>query len=154
MSSSGSPGGAGEVGAPLPDHPDGPFVSDEGGGPMPPVVWDELPGEVRRAAERALELKAEEVTVLDVRGLSSATDFFVIASGRSDVQVRAIAEHVIDGAKSEGTRPEHVEGREQGRWVLIDYIDHVVHVFQPAVREFYQLETLWGDAASLVIDEA
>ena len=129
-------------------------MSGGSGGARPPLALEELPGEVRRAAERALERKAEDVTVLDVRGLSSATDFFVIATGRSDVQVRAIAEHVIDGAKSEGSRPAHVEGLDQGRWVLIDYIDHLVHVFQPAVRDLFQLETLWGDAASLTIDEA
>ena len=109
----------------------------------------DVPEPVRRAAARALERKADEVIVLDVRGISTATDFFLIASGRSDVQVKAIAEHVIDGAKAEGQRPEHVEGLDQGRWVLIDYIDYVVHVFHPAVREFYQLETLWGDAPIL-----
>ena len=110
---------------------------------------DDVPEPVRKAAARALERKADDVTVLDVRGISTATDFFLIASGRSDVQVKAIAEHVIDGAKSDGHRPEHVEGLDQGRWVLVDYIDHVVHVFHPAVREFYQLETLWGDAPVL-----
>ncbi len=106
----------------------------------------DIPEPVHQAAARAVERKAEDVTVLDVRGISTATDFFLIASGRSDVQVRAIAEHVIDGAKRGGHRPQHVEGLDQGRWVLIDFIDHVVHVFQPSVREFYQLETLWGDA--------
>lgn len=114
----------------------------------------DLPEDVRRAATRALERKAEDVTVLDVRGLSTATDYFLIASGRSDVQVKAIAESVIEGAKADGNRPEHVEGMDQGRWVLIDYIDHVVHVFLPAVRTFYQLEGLWGDAPLLVAPEA
>ena len=109
---------------------------------------------VRRAARYALERKAGEVTVLDLRHLSSATDFFVIATGRSDVQVRAIAEHVIDSAKGDGNRPEHVEGLDQGRWVLLDYIDYVVHIFHPAVRDFYRLEALWGDAKSMVIEEA
>jgi len=122
--------------------------------PVPPEGWQHLPEDVRRAATRALERKAEEVTVLDVRGLSSATDYFLIASGRSDVQVKAIAQHVIESAKAEGNRPEHVEGMDQGRWVLIDYIDHVVHVFLPPVRAFYQLEGLWGDAPLLVIPEA
>ena len=106
----------------------------------------DIPEPVHQAAARAVARKAEDVTVLDVRGISTATDFFLIASGRSDVQVRAIAENVIDGAKRRGQRPQHVEGLDQGRWVLIDFIDYVVHVFQPSVREFYQLETLWGDA--------
>ena len=119
-----------------------------------PESWPDLLPDVRRAAKAALERKGEDVTVMDVRGLSSATDFFLIVTGRSDVQVKAIAEHIIDTAKSAGVRPQHVEGLDQGRWVLIDYIDHVVHVFHPAAREFYQLETLWGDAPLITFDEA
>ncbi|MGI9628815.1 MAG: ribosome silencing factor [Longimicrobiales bacterium] len=115
--------------------------------------WAPVMDQVNEAARRALERKADDVQILDVRSLSSATDFFVIATGRSDVQVRAIAEHVIASAKGRGVRPEHVEGLDQGRWVLIDYIDHVVHVFHPQVRDFYQLETLWGDAISLAVPE-
>ncbi len=106
----------------------------------------DLPGEVLRSAELALERKAHEVVVLDLRGISTATDYFVIAGGRSDVQVKAIAEHVVDELKKDGHRPEHVEGLPGGRWVLIDYVDFVVHVFHPETRSFYQLETLWGDA--------
>jgi len=86
------------------------------------------------------------VTVLDLRGISSATDYFVIASGNSDVQVKAIAEHVMSELKKEGSRAEHVEGLRGGRWVLLDFIDFVVHVFHPQARTFYQLENLWGDA--------
>lgn len=108
---------------------------------------DSHPEEVSRAAELALELKAHDVVVLDLRGISSATDFFVIASGNSDVQVKAIAEHVVQELKKDSVRPEHVEGLRGGRWVLIDYVDFVVHVFHPQARDFYQLETLWGDAA-------
>ena len=106
----------------------------------------DLPAEVAKAGEFALERKAVDVVALDLRGLSSATDFFVIASGMSDVQVKAVADHVINELKKEGHRPEHVEGKQGGRWVLIDYVDFVVHVFHQAAREFYQLETLWGDA--------
>jgi len=108
---------------------------------------------VRRAVRYALERKATEVTLLDLRNISSATDFFVIATGRSDVQVRAIAEHIVDSAKRDGARPEHIEGLDQGRWVLLDYIDYVVHVFHPAVREFYRLESLWGDAVATVFGQ-
>lgn len=114
----------------------------------------EMPPEVRRAADYALDTKAIDVTVLDLRDLSSATDFFVIATGRSDIHVRAIAEHVIDSAKADGNRPEHIEGRDQGRWVLVDYIDYVVHIFHPAVRDFYRLEALWGDARSIRIQDS
>lgn len=83
---------------------------------------------------------------MDLRDISSATDFFLLATGRSDTQVQAIAEHVIDELKKVGVRPSHVEGLAEGRWVLIDYFDVVVHVFHTAAREFYQLEGLWGDA--------
>ena len=106
----------------------------------------EFPPEVRRAAELALERKAHDVVVLDLRGISSATDYFVIASGRSDVQVKAIADHVVDELKKEKVRPEHAEGLRGARWVLLDYVDFVVHVFHPEARFFYQLENLWGDA--------
>lgn len=113
----------------------------------------ELPGEVQRAAELALERKAGEVVALDLTGISSATDFFVIGSGSSDIHVRSIAEHVIDELKKDGVRPTHVEGMEGGRWVLIDYFDFVVHVFHPQARDFYQLEALWGDAPGTSISD-
>jgi len=107
---------------------------------------DGLPGDVRRSVALTLERKALDVAVLDLTGISSATDYFVIASGNSDVQVKAIADHVVEELKKDGVRPQHVEGMSGGRWVLIDYIDFVVHVFHPQARAFYQLENLWGDA--------
>ena len=107
---------------------------------------DEVPVEIQRAVELALERKASGVVVLDLRGISTATDYFVIASGTSDVQVKAIADHVRDELKKDSVRPEHLEGLRGGRWVLMDYVDFVVHVFHPQAREFYQLERLWGDA--------
>ena len=105
------------------------------------------------AVDAALARKAEDVAVLDLRGLSSATDYFVIATGRSDIHVRAVAEHVIESGKSRDVRPLHVEGLDEGRWVLLDYVDHVVHVFHPTVRDFYRLEELWGDAPSVSVGE-
>ena len=109
-------------------------------------VPDEVPEEIQRAVELALERKASDVVVLDLRGISTATDYFVIASGNSDVQVKAIADHVRDELKKDSVRPEHLEGLRGGRWVLMDYVNFVVHVFHPQAREFYQLERLWGDA--------
>lgn len=106
----------------------------------------ELPAQVARAAELAMERKAADLVVLDLRGISSATDFFLLGSGSSDTQVRSIAEHIIEELRKEGVRAGHVEGLEGGHWVLIDYIDFVVHVFHPQARSFYQLEGLWGDA--------
>lgn len=107
----------------------------------------DVPAPVLRAAELALERKAQDVLVLDLRGLSTATDWFVVASGRSDVQVKAIADHVLESLeKEQDLEPGHVEGQRGGRWVLLDYIDFVMHVFHPHARDFYQLENLWGDA--------
>ena len=106
----------------------------------------DFPTEVSRAAELALDRKAQDVALLDLRNLSTATDFFLIATGRSDTHVTAIADHIIDELKKDGVRPVGVEGLRGGRWVLVDYVDFVVHVFHPAAREFYQLERLWGDA--------
>ena len=99
-----------------------------------------------RTADLALERKAQDVLALDLRGISSVTDYFVIASGRSDVQVRAIAERVLRGLRDDGRRPNHVEGMRGGRWTLADYVDMVVHVFHHEARDFYRLEQLWGDA--------
>ncbi len=94
----------------------------------------------------ALSKKAEDVMLLDLRKVTPMTDFFVICTGVTDVQVRAIADAVIDGCKKQGIGVHHVEGIDSLRWVLIDTIDIVVHIFQPEVRKYYQLERLWGDA--------
>ena len=102
---------------------------------------------VRRLAEAALERKGRDVIALVVGELTSFADTFLLASGGSDRQVRAIAEAVIEAAKAGGDRPLGVEGLEDGRWVLIDLNDIVVHVFLEEVREMYDLERLWGDAA-------
>jgi ribosome-associated protein len=101
---------------------------------------------VRAAVDFARDRKAREILVLDLRGISSATDWFVIASGTSDVHVKAIAERVVEGLKENDESANHVEGLTGGRWVLLDYVDFVVHVFHPQARVFYQLENLWGDA--------
>jgi ribosome-associated protein len=106
----------------------------------------ETGAQAQRAAALCLDRKATDVTILDLRKVSSATDYFVIASGTSDTHVRAVAEHVAEELRREGVRAHHIEGLPGGRWVLIDYVDFVVHVFHPTLREFYQLERLWSDA--------
>jgi ribosome-associated protein len=116
---------------------------------MPETATTSVTSQAHRAAELTLDRKATDVVLLDLRTVSTATDFFVIASGTSDTHVRAIAEHVRDELRKEGVRVHHVEGMEGGRWVLLDYVDFVVHVFHPKLREFYQLERLWGDAEIL-----
>lgn len=105
-------------------------------------------------AGHALEKKALNVRILNVCGLSSLTDYLVIASGRSDRQVQAIAEAVRLGLKQEhATPPLAVEGMKEGRWVLVDYGDVMVHVFQEPVREFYDLDGLWREAPEVSIPE-
>ena len=113
--------------------------------PVPAPIKD-LPQEVARAVDLLFDRKANDVVLMDLRNVSTATDFFVIASGTSDTHVAAIADHVVDELKKEGNRPLNVEGERGGRWILIDYFSFVVHVFHPAARDFYQLERLWGDA--------
>jgi ribosome-associated protein len=105
----------------------------------------------QRIARLCDEFKAVDIVVLDLQGVTDMTDFFVIASGTSDTHVRAVAERVMEGTKKEGMPAHHVEGLQQGRWVLLDYVDVVVHVFHPALRSFYQLERLWSDASVVSI---
>lgn len=100
----------------------------------------------QRAATIALDNKANDVVVLSLKGVSDMTDFFVIASGTSDTHVRSLGENIQQGLKMDGAAAHHVEGLAQGRWVLLDYVDFVVHLFHPALRSFYQLERLWSDA--------
>ncbi len=102
------------------------------------------------AAEAAAEKKAEDILAIDVAGLLVVTDYFVICTGRSDRQVRTIADEVEEVLRERADlKPIGREGHEEGRWVLLDFADVVVHVFQPAERDFYRLEKLWGDAPRL-----
>jgi ribosome-associated protein len=94
----------------------------------------------------ALDKKASDVALLDVRKITTVADFFIVCSGASDTQVKAIADNVMDAAKDYGLTVHHIEGYESLRWVLIDMSEIVVHVFKPDVRSYYQLERLWGDA--------
>ena len=102
----------------------------------------------RAAGRLALSKKGFDVKILKVKGISSVCDYFVIASGEADVHVQAIAEAVDEGLLQRGCRPHHREGLGGGNWVLLDYIDVVVHVFYEPTRQFYALEKLWGDAAT------
>ncbi len=99
-----------------------------------------------RAARAAASKQADSVVVLDVRDLITITDYFVIGSGNSERQVKTIAEEVERALKAEGARPVRREGESGARWVLLDFIDFVVHVFEEQEREFYRLENLWVDA--------
>jgi ribosome-associated protein len=98
-------------------------------------------------AELAADRKALDIVELDLRGIIGYTDYFVICSGRSDRQTKAIHDAIHEGMKREhGILPRRVEGLPGARWILMDYLDVVVHVFTPETREFYRLEQLWGEA--------
>lgn len=90
--------------------------------------------------------------MLELAGVTSMTDYFVIASGTSDTHVRSVAERVIETMAAEGTQLLGADGLTQGRWVVLDFGDVVVHVFHPTMRSFYQLERLWGDAPVLALN--
>ena len=110
-----------------------------------------LPAEVQRAVNAIEDLKGRSVVVLDLRGVNDATDFFVLASGTSEAHVRGIAESVMEKLGRSGLHTHHAEGLGGGRWVLLDFVDFVVHLFHPETRAFYQLERLWSDAPELRI---
>ncbi|HMF59358.1 MAG TPA: ribosome silencing factor [Vicinamibacterales bacterium] len=112
-----------------------------------------LTGEVGKAVRAALDKKAGDVVVLDLRGTPAFTDFFILCSGQSQRQVKAIADGVEDALRTAKVRPSHVEGYERAEWVLMDYFTFIVHVFTPQTRAFYSLERLWGDAERIEVSD-
>ena len=109
----------------------------------------DIPGLVRAAAEAAQSKKAFDIVALDLRDLHGVADYFVICSASSDVQVKAVAEAIEEKLREFGARPWHIEGQEGRRWVLLDYVEMVAHVFHERTREYYTLDRLWGDARSI-----
>ncbi len=107
-----------------------------------------------RAAEAAADRKAEDLVALDVRGLTSFADVFLLATGRSTRQVRSIADAVEEAAIALGDKPLGIEGYDEGRWILLDLGDVIVHVFHNEVRDFYDLERLWSEAPALELLDA
>lgn len=107
----------------------------------------------RRIAEMALTKKANNVVIMDLRKLTTMTDYFVVCSGDSETQVKAIAEAILTGMEREGQRAWHIEGLQNLQWVLLDFVDVVVHVFHTGARDFYGLEKLWGDAKVLHVHD-
>lgn len=108
---------------------------------------------VRQLAEAAAGMKARDLLALDVHELTSFADAFLIATGTSDRHVRSVADAILEASQQLGRPPLGVEGYDEGRWVLIDLNDVVVHVFQSEVREYYDLERLWGDAPDIELDQ-
>jgi ribosome-associated protein len=117
------------------------------------MTKDDSRGLAQEIIEWGLSKKAEDVVLLDVHGLSDVTDYFVLFTGSTQIQVQAIADAILDGAVASRRKPLHVEGRDLGRWALLDFVDVVVHVMQPEARSFYSLERLWGDAPIERFDE-
>jgi ribosome-associated protein len=112
-------------------------------------VRDDSFEKARVIVQAALELKAEQPVVLDMRGVSSFADFFIILSGRSDRHVRSVTDSIAHALREADAPPLGVEGHDEGHWVLIDANDVVVHVFEPEIREHFDLERLWSDAPTV-----
>lgn len=100
----------------------------------------------KRISELMLEKKATDIKIIDVRELTSLTDFFVICTSDSDPQSKAISNHVDDTLRSEGIKPWHIEGYQHLDWILLDYVNLVAHIFSREAREYYDFERLWADA--------
>jgi ribosome-associated protein len=112
-----------------------------------------LPRDVRQVVQVSQDKKAADILILDLRELTSFTDFFVIMTGNSSRQNVAITESIEQDLKRNRTRPLGVEGRELAEWILMDYGSFVVHVFSQRAREYYSLERLWGDAPKVAYAE-
>jgi ribosome-associated protein len=102
----------------------------------------------RKAADLALDKRAHNIKILDLRKISTVCDYFVICSADADVQMKAIADYVSDELIDDGIKAWHREGYDSLRWVILDYVDVVIHIFLDDIREYYGLEALWGDAPS------
>jgi ribosome-associated protein len=105
------------------------------------------------AAEYASDKKAIDIVELDLRGVLGYTDYFLICSGNTERQTKAIHDGIMQGIKhAHGIFPRRVEGLSEGQWVLMDYLDVVVHIFTPVTRDFYRLEALWGEAPAREVE--
>lgn len=107
----------------------------------------------KKIAQLTLTKKAHDVVLMDLRKVTDMADFFIVCTGDSDVQVRAIAEAIEQGTEQLGLPAWHREGKSQGQWVLLDYVDIVVHVFHKDVRGFYAIEKLWNDAKIEAVED-
>jgi len=108
---------------------------------------------IKKVGKLLLEKKAEDIVILDLRGLTDFAQFFIICTATSEVHSHALCDYIVETLEKEGLRPFSIEGYTYGRWVLIDYIDFIIHIFLQDVREYYNLELLWGDAPKLELKE-
>ncbi|MEX2273680.1 MAG: ribosome silencing factor [Vicinamibacterales bacterium] len=111
-----------------------------------------MPKAISAGIAAALDKKADDVVIMDLRKASSFTDFFVLCTGQNMRQVKAIAEAIEAELKKEGLRPSLVEGYNKAEWVLLDYFDFIFHIFTPSTRAFYGLERLWGSAEKIPVE--
>ncbi len=107
----------------------------------------------KKIAKLALSKKASDILIFDLRKLTDMTDFFVVCSADSDTQVKAISDAIVEGTEKFGSFPWHIEGTSNRQWVLLDFVDVVVHVFLKETRKFYNLEKLWGDAKIETVED-
>jgi len=121
--------------------------------PRKPAARKRLSGDVAKAVKAALDKKALDVVVLDLRNTPAFTDFFVLCSGLNQRQVKAIADAVEETLRGAKVRPAHIEGYDRADWVLMDFFTFIVHVFTPQTRQFYSLERLWGDAERIEVSD-
>jgi ribosome-associated protein len=123
------------------------MIPQEGGALSPERLAEE-------AASLAADRKAADIVELDLRGIIGYADYFVVCSGNTERQTKAIHDAIYEGMKREhGIVPRRVEGLPEGRWILMDYLDVVVHVFTPELRRYYRLEQLWGEAPARAVAE-
>jgi len=104
-------------------------------------------------AKLSLEKKAQDVVILNLMELTTITDYFVICSAGSDVQVKAITDFITEQLKAQNIKVWHTEGYSSLKWVLLDLVDVVIHIFQPETRQYYNLEKLWGDAEIISVED-
>jgi ribosome-associated protein len=119
----------------------------------PTTAKKKLTGDIAKAVQAALDKKAMEVVVLDLRHTPAFTDFFLLCSGQNTRQVQAIADAVEDALRAAKIKPAHVEGYKRAEWILMDFFSFIVHVFTPQTRDFYSLERLWGDAERIEVSD-
>ncbi len=115
------------------------------------LTLDNIGRELQVAIEASRDKKAHDIVVLDLRGLASFTDFFLLCTGNSNRQLKTIADAIEEKLGKIRVKPGHLEGYPHGDWLLLDYVDFVVHLFTPRSRNHYDLERLWGDGARLAI---
>ena len=119
----------------------------------PTTAKKRLTGDIAKAVRAALDKKALDVVVLDLRHTPAFTDFFLLCSGQNTRQVHAIADAIEEALRAARIKPAHVEGYKRGEWILMDFFTFIVHIFTPQTRAFYSLERLWGDAERIEVKD-